>query len=584
VVIFVVLLLGAFVLTPAGEQQDLSISAAATVAFLSNVYFWRTQAPYLADFSNEWVPLLHAWTLSVEEQFYILWPAMLVVTAYFSHKIRVGLLAVVGVLLAVLFVVSFSLSWWGTIAKPVATFLMPARGWEFVLGSILALAAKPLATRLWYTAAPLTLMGLVAIVVAIVTLNEDVPYPGMAALVPTLGAAAVIAGALAVPQPFIIKLLQTVPMVAIGKLFYSWDLWHRPLLVLVRIHGLGTKNLFRDLLVVIVSFGLAALTYVLVENPIRHQKPWPFSDVRKTLTSGLMMSCGIAGLALALYLHADAAARRDADLTAIYSARSKKPDLPRSCHSFGRFTGLAPADACLVGAVRQPRRILVWGDSHAQHFLPMVAEHGDQNDYSAIARTMGGCAPLVKPPLVDAVFDRDCVEFNAAVVKEIPALVQGGLKGMVLAFRYFGFSPDDADHTELAGNSGSLESQIWQQHLRETLSIAQKAGLKVLLIAPVPYFSLPVPLCLAHRTLEECTAKRISIERTRAPLIEAFKRTVTEFDNARIWDPLDVLCDERICAPAHAQLVLYSDSHHLSIDGSRYLATFAAPELNWLVH
>ena len=149
----------------------------------------------------------------------------------------------------------------------------------------------------------------------------------------------------------------------------------------------------------------------------------------------------------------------------------------------------------------------------------------------------------VKPPSLDAMLGRDCVEFNAAVAKEIPVLAQAGLKGIVLASRYFGFNVtpfhrDDDDPTKLvveAGNSGVLESQIWQQHLRQTLSIAQKADLKVLLIPPVPYFSLPVPLCLAHRSLENCSADRISIERTRFPLTQALQRTVAEFDNARIW-------------------------------------------------
>lgn len=593
IVILSVLLLGNFILTPAGEQQDLSISAAATVAFLSNVYFWRIQAPYLASFSNEWLPLLHAWTLSVEEQFYILWPAILVGAAYFSRWIRVGLPAIISILVATLLCASFSLSWWGTLVKPVATFyLMPTRGWEFMVGGALALAAKPIATRLGYTASPLMFLGLAAIAVTIAGFSEETPYPGMAALVPTLGTAALIAGIVAAPQSSIIKLLQAAPMVAVGKLSYSWYLWHWPLLVLVRIHDMSTQNLIRDLLVVIISLALAAGTYLLVENPIRRQRPWPFSDIRRTLASGLVISCGVAGLSLAIYLHADAAASRDADLAAIYLARSEQTDLPRACHSFGKFAGLAPVDACLVGAVRQPWRILVWGDSHAQHFLPMVAKDGDKNDYSAIARTMGGCPPLVKPPLVDAVLPRDCVDFNAAVAKEIPVLAEAGLKGIVLASRYFGFnvarpSAGEVNRTELpaaADNFGSVELQGWQRHLQQTLLIAQKVGLKVLLIAPVPYFSLPVPLCLAHRTLENCSADRISLKRMRAPLIEALQQSVAEFDNARIWDPFDILCDERTCAPVHAQLVLYSDRQHLSIDGSRYLAGFALPKLKWLIH
>jgi Zn-dependent protease with chaperone function len=177
-----------------------------------------------------------------------------------------------------------------------------------------------------------------------------------------------------------------------------------------------------------------------------------------------------------------------------------------------------------------------------------------------------------------ALTGRSCQHSIESTARDIECLAQ--------QTRWPWFSTDDGDHAEVAGtkNSGLAQSQVWQQHLRETLSIAQKAGLKVLVIAPVPYFSLPVPLCLAHRRLEECAADRISIERTRALLIEALQRIVAESDNARIWDPFDVLCGQRICPAAHANLVLYSDRHHLSIDGLWYLATFAAPELNWLVH
>jgi peptidoglycan/LPS O-acetylase OafA/YrhL len=273
------------------------------------------------------MPLLHTWTLSVEEQFYLIWPLVLASTAFIGLILRSNASTLISFLLAITFFVSILLSWWGTQVKPVAAFyLMPTRAWEFVLGSSLAIFGQSLANRLSFAAGVVSAGGLLAVLISIVTFNQEIAYPGLAAVVPTLGASAIVVTTLGVPTPPTIKLLQNRSMVAVGALSYSWYLWHWPLLALVRVHDMGTKNLSRDLLVVSVALILAIFTYALLENPIRRRKPWPFSGTGDTLASGGIMSCIIGGLALGLYLRADKLAFHNADLAGIYSALPSHPN------------------------------------------------------------------------------------------------------------------------------------------------------------------------------------------------------------------------------------------------------------------
>src|SRR5262249_34322615 len=138
------------------------------------------------------------------------------------------------------------------------------------------------------------------------------------------GAAAVIGSLAANPALLVRSVLATRPLVIVGKLSYSWYLWHWPLLALVRVHDFGQDSLPRALLVVLGSLGLSALTYRYIENPIRHRRPWPFSGARQSIAAGVGLSIGTAVLVLALYMLADAMMLRDPWLKGIYAARNSK--------------------------------------------------------------------------------------------------------------------------------------------------------------------------------------------------------------------------------------------------------------------
>lgn len=570
-VVVVILALGSFVLTAAGERQDLSVSAAATIAFVSNFYFWRAQASYFAG-PAEWLPLLNMWTLSVEEQFYLIWPLLLALAGAVARTTRFRMPAIVAAVLIILFSASLAVFLWGATAKPTAAFyLTPTRIWEFALGGALALAGGYL-HRLERIAGPAALIGLAAIVISIVFLRRGVSFSGT--IFPAaFGAAAVIGGVSVMPASLVGRVLAAAPLVVVGKLSYSWYLWHWPLLALARVYDFGQQSLARDLLVVFASLGLSALTYAFIENPVRRRKPWPFSGARQTVLVGGGMSFAVAGLAIALYIQADAAAQRDPWLSAIYAARNAEVHSPPSCHLFARFSRLPPAQACLVGAAGAPPRMLIWGDSHAEHFVEMIREDGARNGYAAVARTMSACPPFLPMQSGQTRMRDSCLKFNNAVADEIPMLVRAGVTGIVLASRQYGFGGRLATPTDVA---------VWKEGLRGVLSLARRSDLRVLVIAPVPTFRFPVADCLAHLTAERCGIGRMALAQTRSPLVAALGQIVAEFDNARLWDPINSFCDDSVCAPVRDGVILYSDLSHLSVSGSRGLAPVASSQLGWL--
>jgi peptidoglycan/LPS O-acetylase OafA/YrhL len=568
-VVTAALLLGTFILTAAGERQDLSISAAATIAFVSNFYFWKQQAHYFAG-PADWLPLLNMWTLSVEEQFYAVWPALLVLASTITQATGVRKQAIIAGCLIALFAGSIAVFVWGAQATPTAAFYLTlTRMWEFALGGALALTENSL-HGFRRIAGLATSLGLGAIAFSIV-------FPprmySITIVLAVFGAAAVIGSLAANPKSRVPYVLATRPLVIVGKLSYSWYLWHWPLLALARVHDFGQDNLARDLLVVFGALGLSALTYRYIENPIRHGRPWPFSSTRHSIAAGAGLSIGTAALALALYMLANAAMLRDPWVGGIYAARSSKAYAPPGCHMGRSFSELPSVQFCSVGAARTPPRILLWGDSHAAHLVEMISADGARNGYAAIARTMSGCPPMLPTQRNPFRLGDICPKFNGAVAREIPSLVRAGVTGIVLGSRLYGWG---------GPNAGPADMADWTESLRAVLSLAQQYGVRVLVTAPVPTFKFPVPECLAHLTTERCGIERAALDRTRRMLVDALGSVVAEFENARLWDPADLFCDANLCVPVRGGVILYSDWSHLTVLGSRGLAAVASPQLDWL--
>jgi peptidoglycan/LPS O-acetylase OafA/YrhL len=294
--VIVVTIVASAVILPPLRTTEVAADGAASALYVGNLRFALQATDYLqADLAPS--PLLHYWSLGVEEQFYLFWPALLLLVA--GRRIALNRVAVA---VAVVGIASFALSIvWTETDAPLAFFLLPTRAWELAVGAALALAAARVATVPAWVSTAAVAAGLALIVAGAMLFDLETPFPGTAALVPVAGGALVLAGGLRQPLGSLSRLLALGPMRYIGRISYSLYLWHWPVLVLPAV-------LFGGPLPAVIRLGLALLTIPLaaasqrwVEDPIRHGRFVPVRIGRALALAGTLsavvaiISMGIGG-------------------------------------------------------------------------------------------------------------------------------------------------------------------------------------------------------------------------------------------------------------------------------------------------
>ena len=360
----------------------------ATAAFSSNVLFWR-QTGYFAPSATE-QPLLHTWSLAVEEQFYIAFPLVLLsIHRWLNARwtLWVGLITVC----------SFALSAWvGTHHPAAAFYLAPTRAWELLLGSLLALQSFPQRShRLLMEASALA--GLALDRLGRVRLSSDSPFPGINVLLPCLGAVLIIYSGQNTPTATRI-FLGTRPLVFVGLISYSLYLWHWPLLVFARFWNIYELSGPKTAVVVGVSFLAASLSWRFVESPFR-ERGGVFD--RKALF--LAASGGTALLmAFALYGYVTRGwpDRIPAGVAEIASYSESKNPRQREC--FGMLGHHVPVDETCDYGANVPPSYVVWGDSHADAVIHAVGKVAERHDKAVRFLSSSGCLPAVAIERVDA--------------------------------------------------------------------------------------------------------------------------------------------------------------------------------------
>jgi peptidoglycan/LPS O-acetylase OafA/YrhL len=591
VVVAATLLLGAVFLPPASnEQLSLARTAIAFAYFGSNFFFFRTTGGYF-DAPSFSLPLLHTWSLAVEEQYYLIWPLIMLLIFRFSGSRRTeGLMRTRSMwVLGIMLVASLALSI-GTTRdhQNFAFFLLPARIWEFAIGGMVGLAGTAFYTRLRPWAEGLAVAGLALIVYSVVTLDHATPFPGWVAIFPVLGSALLIAGTTADEDGFVRRMLALKPMVFIGLLSYSWYLWHWPLLSLFRIYNLGDQDVAANALIIVLALVLAWLTYVLIENPIRVRRPGPFRSVRPTLFVGLGIA--LVTVSMGSGLKAWRNYQRTLDIhRPVVTARNDYAPFREKCtldanRPFGEF----PLTGCIHGSDKGYPKILLWGDSHADHLMPALIEAFP--DVAIYQLAMAGCPPVIGYESKVPATSKYCAEFNQRVLASIHDLKRDGLEGIVISARWPSYlwkrtlAASEPQPSSAGDTKKMAEARVaFQADFEATLSMLDRFGLRVLVLAPNPEMIYSPPLCIGLRRGSLCDIPYVISEAFIGDPTAALAEVVSRHPNVRFAEMKDFFCDAEVCYAMRDGKVLFIDENHISATTARDLGRFLSEDMNWLL-
>ncbi|MBB1162460.1 acyltransferase family protein [Aquariibacter albus] len=397
--LFLVLLVtaaAAWLLMLPSDLAGFAKSLVSVVIFSSNILFWQESGYF--DTSAELKPLLHTWSLAVEEQFYVLFPLFLMLGGRLGKRLTFGLLVF-------FLIASFAFAQWATNAKPVAAFyLLPSRGWELLIGAAAAIyinwSRRPTHPQ-WIDGA-LSWLGMMLLVFANFNYSKITPFPGLYAAVPTVGAALVIV--FASPRNMVGRLLGQSIFVGIGLVSYSAYLWHQPLFALARYRTATEHGSSLLLWLSLASFALAYLTWRYVEAPFRdrHRVSRPKIFLGSLVGGLFFLVIGVAAIATRGFLdHYSSYRLSDKQASLLkYSNYESTEDFVRSTRYGSCFFGtqLDSFDYfdrvnCLRLSSQQPNYLLI-GDSHAAHWAGAIRNIFP--NVNLLQATASGCRPLFR--------------------------------------------------------------------------------------------------------------------------------------------------------------------------------------------
>ncbi len=550
--LFLVFLAGEMLLFPA-DFTSLVKEVAAAQLYVSNFYYWRT-INYFGLSANS-AYLLHTWSLAVEEQFYLLYPIGLALAYRFAMK-RVFAL-VLGAL-----AISFLLNLYFVASKPEATFyLLPTRAWELLAGACIALIDQRM--RFARLTNLFGIVGLLLLAASFALLDRTYRFPGVAAIVPTAGAAlAILAGAdgKGVTQ----QILTNGVLRYVGRISYPLYLVHWPIIVFCeQLFGERYTAPWRVAMFA-VSIGLASAIYHLVERPIR--------DGKFAARSVVLISCYAAGLSLSLLasvavIGLKGMPGRFAPQVAVLAAYSgdRPPEMPE-CEHKGSFD---PSKICTIGTPGVAPTWLIYGDSHAWAAREALEAWLASTGRSALFAFKHSCPPLRG---VHLYHDRgECFSFNEgifALLKRSPAIENVFL---VSIWR----QPLDAlTASDDIPPSPERSIRLFQEQFRASLSEIVAMGKRAYVWEPLPGANADVPQAMA-RALAGYPSTSLEVnENTYRDTFAYFFKALVE-EKAMIsgtFSPSKILCGSGICAVSLDGIPLYFDNNHLAASSASFWA------------
>jgi peptidoglycan/LPS O-acetylase OafA/YrhL len=519
-----VALLASRILMPL-DFADFGVSILAALFFSSNVLFWREHG----YFGKEaiYTPLLHTWSLAVEEQFYLAFPLFLLVChRLFRKKWQWPVVAV--------FAASLLSSVYLTPRHPEAAFYLPVtRAWELMLGAWVAFKHESPPHPLVREIASALGMGMIGM--AVLRFTKDTPFPGLAALVPCGGSALLI---WASEGTRVGSLLRLRPVVGLGLISYSLYLWHWPLLVLDRYWHGGSSGLAATLTLLGVVTLAATLSWRFVENPIRHRR---ILRSRRALFSTVAVGASLIAIAALAITLTDGVPRRfPPDVARLDSFASHRDETGYACANRSPDDVLS-GRLCIVGDARREANTLLWGDSQAAALQSVVGEAMQQRELAARVATMIGCPPLFG--VRREAYEEPCDRFSEAVRS---VLQRSDYRRVLLVGHWRGY----ANLLDLRDDGPAAEpAEVLRRSLERTIADLRTLGVELLIADPIPGALRRVPRALAEHAAYggggDVAFTRAEFVAHNAPFFRAIDDARVS-DSAR-WGPWKDVCQSGSC-------------------------------------
>jgi len=589
IVVLVFCLVAGWYALLASEYKELGKHIAAGAGYVSNIALMN-EAGYF-DITAELKPLLHLWSLAIEEQFYLVWPLLLILTLRLNlnHLLLIVFLLIVSFLLNVIFIERY----------PIQVFFLPfSRSWELLIGSTLAYinlykrhSLDRIASRILFRNPPRTVnalgnvfawAGLIFIILALIGLNKALAFPGLWALLPTLGAVCLIAAG---DQAwFNHRILASKLAVYIGLISYPLYLWHWPLLSFARIVEVGSPSILIRIGVIVLSGLLAYVTYWLVEKRLRYRQHW-------LVAVGLLASLAMIGaIGYQVYGHAGYANRYPQAERLARSVGGRAWDIQgwnQQTDCTEKF-GKEFEQYCEINNIEKLPTVMLIGDSNANQFYPGLAKKYAETNDNLLNLGQGGCPPFYGVNVTMKEGNLHCEKIRDKALNFAIATVS--VKKVVLSMLGVGYAigrrdvlVKDKNFIRLSYPDDPLlikPLEILERSMRVTLGRLSKAGKQVIFINSIPMLDFDPASCVDYRPWRitsaqlrvPCAIPQKEVDKLSGSYRNMVLRVIGDFPKVKLLESSHELCDGVNCWAMKAGVLFYRDSIHLNEVGSRFIS------------
>lgn len=544
----VTLSIGAIFLAP-HELDWTGHAGRAAALYISNIFFDINEGDYFAP-NVKSNPMLHTWSLAVEEQFYLFWPLLILLGLKLWRSMKVLVTVLSG-----LTIISLGTGVWFTAnGGTFAFYELPARAWEFGIGGLAVLLPRgtlkiPFG---WWLA--FGWFGILAILGAAHFILGNTSFPGWIALIPTMGTVAALIAGTEHPNRGVGVVLYSDPLQLLGRLSYSWYLWHWPFLVF-------SAALLPDISIAgktaaaAASLAVAGISYHFVENPIRFHPSLLKRPGLSVCLAAAVTLCSLGAAFLTMWFAAQLA--NEPEMKTITAAIDDSYRLPKQCISLGESPEVK---TCRFGDMSSGINIVLFGDSHAMQWFNPLQRIAESNGWKLVTVVKSACSSfdIRRRPGIRVGAMAACANWRAEAFQQIlterPSIV------------FLGNSTSGLGRKETLAMGFSLDEL--QEGTRRTLETLTAGGLRVVVMRDNPSFRYDIPTCLARFTRHSwypggsCEAEKSTV--LNPAVFESEKAGASGLSNVHFIDISDQLCQRDICKPVQGDAVIYRDYHHLT--------------------